>query len=165
MNIDRFFSVFKTAGRGLAVQREQISVASKNIANANTTKQLNGNGSYRPKTLVTSTGSNGRFFKALESSLLQMDRSNTAHVSEPSTRSQEMLNADLGPRIQIEEQEQFRFEYDPEHPDADENGMVKYPDIDLIEEMTRMVNANRLYEANLSVIEAEKTNIKHAFEI
>lgn len=165
MNIDRFFSVFKTAGRGLAVQREQISVASENIANANTTKQLNGTGPYRPKTLVTSTGSDGQFFRALENSLLQMDRSNSVHLSEPSTRTQEMLNADLGPRIQIEEREQYRFEYDPDHPDADENGMVKYPDVDLIEEMTRMVNSNRLYEANLSVIEAEKTNIKHAFEI
>lgn len=163
--MDRFFSVFKTAGRGLAQQREQISVASENIANANTTKQLNGNGPYRPKTVVASTGGRRQFFQTLENSLLQMDRSNRAHVSEPTTRTQEILNTDLGPRIEIEEREQFRFEYDPDHPDADENGMVKYPDVDLIEEMTRMVNANRLYEANLSVIEAEKTNIKHAFEI
>jgi len=56
-------------------------------------------------------------------------------------------------------------EYDPEHPDANEQGMVKYPDVDLVEEMTRMVSANRLYEANLSVIEAEKEIIKRSFEI
>lgn len=165
MNIDRFFSVFKTAGRGLAAQREQISVASENIANANTTKGLNGNGPYRPKTLVASTGTEGQFFKALEDSLLQMNRSNSTHRSEPLTRNPETRNADLGPRTQIEQRERYRFEYDPDHPDADANGMVRYPDVDLIEEMTRMVNANRLYEANLSVIEAEKTNIKHAFEI
>jgi len=71
----------------------------------------------------------------------------------------------LGPGLEVVEQDKFRYEYDPNHPDADENGMVRYPDVDLIREMTQMVSANRLYEANLSSIEAEKQIIKRAFEI
>jgi flagellar basal-body rod protein FlgC len=43
--------------------------------------------------------------------------------------------------------------------------MVKYPDVDMVQEMTRMVSANRLYEANLSVVQAEKSIIKSSFEI
>lgn len=148
----------------MAAQREQISVASENIANANTTKGLDGRGPYRPKTVTASTGNDGEFMQALSDSLLQLHTSNRSHRAEPSNQNQTGI-ADLGPRTEITEREQFRFEYDPDHPDADANGMVMYPDVDLIEEMTRMVNANRLYEANLSVIEAEKTNIKHAFEI
>lgn len=71
----------------------------------------------------------------------------------------------LGPQFDIEEKESFRFEFDPDHPDADENGMVRYPDIDLVREMAEMVSANRLYEANLSSIEAEKEIIKRSMEI
>ena len=39
---------------------------------------------------------------------------------------------DLGPAFEVAEQEKFRYEYDPNHPDANENGMVRYPDIDMV---------------------------------
>lgn len=164
MEIDRFFSVFKTAGRGLAAQRERISVASENIANANTTRTADG-GPYRPKTLRLSAGEGRRFERTLEESLLQMNTTQVEHMAEPGQPEGEGGTEDLGPRAEVVEQERYRFEYDPDHPDADENGMVRYPDVNMVEEMTRMVSANRLYEANLSVIEAEKEIIKRSFEI
>jgi len=71
----------------------------------------------------------------------------------------------IGPEFEVTEQESYRYEFDPEHPDADENGMVRYPDVDLVREMTQLVSANRLYEANLSAVEAEKQIIKRSFEI
>ena len=71
----------------------------------------------------------------------------------------------LAPQFEVVEQDRFRYEYDPNHPDADENGMVRYPDIDMVKEMAEMVNANRLYEANLSSIEAEKDILKKSLEI
>lgn len=164
MEVNRFFSVFKTAGRGLAAQRRQISIAAENIANANTTRTAGG-GPYRPKTLQLSVGDRGRFEQALEESLLQMNTTQSGHMAEPSPVDSGAGTEDLGPRAQVVEQERYRYEYDPDHPDADENGMVRYPDVDMVEEMTRMVSANRLYEANLSVIEAEKEIIKRSFEI
>ncbi len=164
MNPDRFFSVFKTAGRGLAAQRKQISVASENIANANTTRRLDRRGPYRPKMLHATAGGRNRFQKALENSILQMRTSDGSHMAQPGSQ-QKQGTVDLGPQTEVMEQDKFRFEYDPEHPDANENGMVKYPDVDMVQEMTRMVSANRLYEANLSVIEAEKSIIKSSFEI
>jgi flagellar basal-body rod protein FlgC len=71
----------------------------------------------------------------------------------------------IGPEFEVVEQEKYRYEFDPNHPDADENGMVRYPDVDLVREMTQLVSANRLYEANLSAVEAEKQIIKRSFEI
>ncbi|MDZ7772872.1 MAG: flagellar basal body rod protein FlgC [Balneolaceae bacterium] len=164
MEVDRFFSVFKTAGRGLAAQRKQISIASENIANANTTRTPDG-GPYRPKSLSLSVGNRNDFDHALENSLLQMGTTRAQHLAEPTTMDAGGGTQDLGPEAQVVEQERFRYEYDPDHPDADENGMVTYPDVNMVEEMTRMVSANRLYEANLSVIEAEKQIIKRSFEI
>ena len=67
--------------------------------------------------------------------------------------------------FEVVEQEKFKYEYDPNHPHADENGMVKYPDVDMVKEMAEMVSANRLYEANLSSIEAEKELLKRSLEI
>lgn len=165
MDVDRFFSVFKTAGRGLSVQRQNIEIAAENIANAGTTRRAGGVGPYRPKMLHTSVGSRARFDRALKDSILDMQTTDANHRSAPSVEQDSLSNRGLGPEAEIRELEKYRFEYDPHHPDADENGMVKYPDIDMVEEMTRMVSANRLYEANLSVIEAEKEIIKRSLEI
>lgn len=101
-------------------------------------------------------------------SVSSLKTTNSNHISSPgaalNVESGEQ-SGNLGPKFEVVEEEQFRYEYDPNHPDADENGMVRYPDVDLIREMTQMVSANRLYEANLSSIEAEKEIIKRAFEI
>ena len=67
--------------------------------------------------------------------------------------------------LEIVETAKYRYEYEPNHPDADENGMVQYPDVDMVGEMAAMVSANRLYEANLSVIEAAKQIMKRSLEI
>lgn len=165
MNTDRFFSVFKTAGRGLAAQRQQISVASENIANAGTTRGLDGRGPYRPKMLHATAGEGRRFHEALKGTMLELRTTGERHIGGPTPPGGGDGTSGLGPQTEVVAQDKFRFEYDPDHPDADENGMVKYPDVDMVEEMTRMVSANRLYEANLSVIEAEKQNIKNAFKI
>lgn len=165
MNIDRFFSVFKTAGRGLALQRRNIAVASENIANANTTRGLDGRSPYKPKRVRASVSNQQAFGLTLQDSVIEMRTSSSFHRSAPGIEIGPAGTSNLGPQVEVVEQEEYRFEYDPTHPDADENGMVKYPDVDMVEEMTNMVSANRLYEANLSVIEAEKEIIKRSLEI
>jgi len=55
--------------------------------------------------------------------------------------------------------------YDPTHPDADKNGYVSYPNVNLVEEMVSMLNANRSYEANASAIKAAKEMALKAIEI
>lgn len=165
MNTDRFFSVFKTAGRGLSLQRRNISVASENIANANTTRGADGINPYKPKRILASVSGEQPFGLTLQDSVMEMRTTGSLHRSSPSINASSGGIPDLGPQAETVAQDKYRFEYDPDHPDADENGMVKYPDVDMVEEMTHMVSANRLYEANLSVIEAEKMIIKRSLEI
>ncbi len=164
MNIDHLFSVFKTAAQGLSIQRENIAIASENIANANTTSTANG-GPYKPKTMVLTQASPDDFQSVLSGSGLKLRTTSANQYSSPDILADNKTPEDLGPKAKVIEQNKFRYEYDPNNPDADENGMVKYPAIDMVKEMTRMVGANRLYEANLSVIEAEKEIVKQSLQI
>ncbi|HKJ46951.1 MAG TPA: flagellar basal body rod protein FlgC [Balneolales bacterium] len=169
MNIDRLFSVFKTAGRGLAIQRENIAIASENIANANTTRTDQG-GPYRLKVRVfsASSGSSAPFNDVLSGQAMKLNTTNDKQFSVPDVLIKNGENAgsgDMAPNSKIVSENKFRYEYDPDNPDADENGMVKYPDINMVKEMTNIVSANRMYEANLSVIQAEKQIIKQSMNI
>lgn len=154
---DRIFSTFQTAAQGLAVQREKISVASRNIANAGTSAPQGSPDEYRPKSVQTTAPVRDNFRQLLLESVENSNSSNQFNNTQK-------MNG-LGPEFRVTEEDNFRMEYDPNHPDADENGMVRYPDIDMIREMTRMMSATKLYEANLSAIEAEKEIIKRSLEI
>ncbi|MEX0722427.1 MAG: flagellar basal body rod C-terminal domain-containing protein [Gracilimonas sp.] len=167
---DRISSTFQTASQGLAVQRERLAVASRNIANAQTTAPKGSDNIYRPQTVRTEAPTQQNFVKVLGETLGAVKRTDARHL-EPFRGPLNDINGNgdklqgLGPQFAVEETESFRYEFDPNHPDADENGMVRYPDIDLVREMATMVSANRLYEANLSSIEAEKEIIKRSMEI
>lgn len=157
---DRIFSTFQTAAQGLAVQREKISVASRNIANAGTSAPQGSPDVYRPKSVQTTAPARDNFRQLLLESVGNNNRNSPNEFNNTQNKM-----SGLGPEFRVTEEDNFRMEYDPNHPDADENGMVRYPDIDMIREMTRMMSATRLYEANLSAIEAEKEIIKRSLEI
>lgn len=163
---DRISSTFQTAAQGLTVQRERLAAASKNIANAHTSAPKGSDNIYRPQTVKTKEPGQQKFLQVLGESLSSLTKTSSKHLS-PHQGLQNSGNRQtgLGPEFEIHEKESFRYEYDPNHPDADENGMVRYPDVDLVREMAEMVSANRLYEANLSSIEAEKEIIKRSLEI
>lgn len=165
---ERIFATFQTASQGLAVQREKLATASRNIANAQTSAPKGSGKAYRPQAVRSLGPGPQTFKKVMVDSLSPLKRTNPKHISSASQRGS--LNgatsgSHLGPTFEIAEKEEFRYEYDPQHPDADENGMVRYPDVDMVREMAQMVSANRLYEANLSSIEAEKQMIKRSLEI
>ncbi len=166
---DRLFSSFQTAAGGLSVQREKIGAATNNIANAGTSAPNGSADVYRPQSVQTGTGDRQDFQRMLLDSISTLRQTRPDHhavsgggVSQGNPGSS---SSDFGPTAQMVESDNFRHEFDPNHPDADENGMVRYPDVDLIREMTQLVSANRLYEANLSAIEAEKQIIKRSLEI
>lgn len=164
---DRIASTFQTASQGLAVQRERIAVASRNIANAQTSAPVGSNRIYRPQSVQTIAPDQQKFIKVLSESVSSLNKTNPRHLSayEGPLNPGAGKQGGLGPEFSVAEKDSFRFEYDPNHPDADENGMVRYPDIDMVREMAEMVSANRLYEANLSSIQAEKEIIKQSMEI
>ena len=59
----------------------------------------------------------------------------------------------------------FTMEYDPSHPDADENGYVRYPNVNTVTEMTNLIDASRAYEANTTAFNASKSMIQAALKI
>ena len=64
-----------------------------------------------------------------------------------------------------ESKDAFRTIYDPTHPDADENGMLTLPNVNVVEEMVNMVNASKAYEASATVANTTKTMIQAALGI
>jgi len=65
----------------------------------------------------------------------------------------------------IEDKEDFKEVYDPSHPDADERGVVRMPNVNVMEEMVDMLSATRAYEANVTAISAAKSMALKTLEI
>lgn len=147
-------SLFQTAASGLEAQKKRLEAAAQNIANSRVSSTPGSIG-YQIKSVSSKGPKDTDFLNVFQNQLEGpesiIDGSDSAN--------------NLGPTSEIVETAKYRYEYDPSHPDADENGMVQYPDVDMVREMASMVSANRLYEANLSVIEAAKQIMKRSMEI
>lgn len=120
---DPLIASLKIAGSGLQAQSERLRVVSENLANAQSTSTEAGGDPYRRKTI---------------SFAAELDRMSGAAMVEV-----ESVDEDISA---------FRLEYDPGNPAADENGMVKLPNVNPLVEMADMREANRGYQANLQVI-------------
>ena len=126
----------QSSASALHAERIRMEVISQNIANANTTKAENGE-PYR------------RQLVHFESIL----RNKMGRKSDlPSNNLSEVHATKI-----IEDSRPFREVYQPGHPDADENGMVKYPNVHIHEEMADLISASRAYEANMAVIRTSRT--------
>ncbi len=165
MLINRLFGVFRTAARGLEAQRKAVATATENIANASTTRTADGT-PYDLKRAVHSAADTRQsaFANLLNQLETQIAVTDPRHFEEASFFA-DMPDVDLGPTTEIQAEERTRLEYDPTHPHADENGYVAYPDINVVDEMARMISANRVYEANLSAVQSAKEMIKRTLEI
>ncbi len=137
------FTAMKIGGSGLAVQRARMNVISSNLANVNTTRTAEG-GPYKKKSLVVEAVgvTDSTFSKALGAKLKGV------HVAE--------IKEDQSPP---------RLKYNPSHPDANEDGYVAMPNVNVVEEMVDMVNASRAYEANAATINAVKSMAQRAIDM
>ncbi|MFC5541257.1 flagellar basal body rod protein FlgC [Ureibacillus suwonensis] len=146
------FSSMNTTTSALTAQRLRMDVISSNIANIDTTraKQVNGEWEpYRRKT-VTLTANEGRF-----SSFLNKAMGKTSDVG----------NGVKVTKIGEDNETPFKLVYDPSHPDANEDGYVEMPNVDLLKEMVDLISASRSYEANVTVLNANKSMLTKALEI
>ncbi|MBW2610017.1 MAG: flagellar basal body rod protein FlgC [Deltaproteobacteria bacterium] len=134
------------AASGMKAQRTRLNVISMNLANANTTRTADGT-PYRRKTSIFETTPIGvSFYDRFKDSLA--NQIHGVRVSEIVPVSGE-----------------FKKIFDPSHPDADKNGYVHLPNVNLVEEMVQMLNANRSYEANAAAIKTAKEMALKALEI
>ncbi len=142
-----FLSGFRIGGSGMAAQRARMNSISSNIANINTTRTPEG-GPYRRKDVV---------FTAIQDSKSFGDILN---VDDPKADFSRVQVSDV-----VYDKKAPILKYDPTHPDANEEGYVAYPNVNLMEEMTNMIQASRSYEANVQAIQATKDMALSALEI
>ena len=146
-----FWSVLRISSSGLRAQRLRLDLIANNVANVETTRSDDGGPFQRSDVIFREEG--GPFASVLMPSRSGDPRRVTGPVG--GVRVEKIVrDSEPGPRI-----------YDPSHPDADEEGYVTYPNVNIVVEMTNMISATRSYEANLSVIEAAKRLALKALEI
>jgi flagellar basal-body rod protein FlgC len=166
MSTEGIFASIRTSLTGLMSQSRNLEIIAENIANAEKTADKNG-AIYKRKVLNTISEASS-FENTLQSQLnLGLKLSNNKHILSASQR----LGADSPvisqklPQIEVKEIDSEKLVYNPTHPMADENGYVRMPDINIIEEMVDMISASRSYEANLTVMNAAKQIAKETMKI
>ncbi|AIQ42084.1 flagellar basal body rod protein FlgC [Paenibacillus sp. FSL R7-0297] len=144
-----FGSSFGISASALTAQRLRMDVISSNIANAETTRASVVDGKavpYRRKLVVLETSQADSFSNILDS---------------------KMSGGSEGVKVKsiIEDTSPLKPVYNPSHPDADIDGYVYMPNVDLTKEMVDMLSASRSYEANVTMLNASKAMVGKALEI
>ncbi|MBU1162386.1 MAG: flagellar basal body rod protein FlgC [Proteobacteria bacterium] len=137
-----FLKSLETSASGLYAQRKRMDIIASNLANIETTRTEKG-GPYRRKMVVMRTKEVDQDFD-------------------------EMFNSSVkGVQIEdiVEDQTPFKKVYNPSHPDADSDGYLHKPNVDLIVETTNMLMAKRAFEANIAAIKATRQMVIKALEI
>ena len=137
------FDSFSINSSGLTAERYRMDVIAENIANANTTRTKDGT-PYRRKVVTFQERSNP-----------------VASFNSVLMNTQSKYNRFVGSGVKVgglykDNVTEMNMVYDPSHPDADENGYVTYPNVNIVTEMTNMIDASRAYEANATAFSATK---------
>ena len=141
-----FMKSLDISASALSAERTHLNVISMNLANVNTTRTPEG-GPYKRKTvLFQATPVETPFGKAMQTEIERELRG---------VKAKAVLN----------DNRPFKMVYDPGHPDANKEGYVSMPDINVVEEMANMLTAMRTYEANVSSITTTKAMYNKALEI
>jgi flagellar basal-body rod protein FlgC len=151
------FRALALPASGMSAQRKRLDAIAMNIANAETTRAQDG-APYRRR-------------------IVELEAVTQPESSPMALRVAPELPAALQPGQAMEEQAAVRVSgvyqdesegplvYDPSHPDADESGYVRYPNVRMEEEMVDLMEARRAYEANATVFQAMKGMLRRALEI
>jgi flagellar basal-body rod protein FlgC len=154
------FDSFDISASGMSAERYRMDIISQNMANANTTRTEDGGAYVRKVVTFQEKGaySSDQFSHVLNTAQDKLLGSGSGVLSD--TGSAVLTSAGTGVKIGGVYEDTWTEEtlaYDPENPDADENGYVHYPNVNVITEMTNMIDASRSYEANEAALEATKS--------
>lgn len=141
--MNSIFNILDISASGLTAERIRMDVIANNIANANTTLSVNGE-PYKKKSVVLASKTDSSF----------------------STNLNENIN-NMGVKVIgiIDDTAPPKLKYDPSDPNADENGYVKFPNVNILNEMVDMISATRSYEANVTAVESTKSMVKKTLEM
>ena len=153
------------AASGMSVQRRKMDAIASNIANATTTN-VDGQGNpYLRRQVLIRPGERRTFERTLTEAGLRLKNTRYGHVrGGPSRRETTYANVVGSEEIEMPNTGKNTI-YEPAHPDADAEGKVTYPDVDIVVEMVEMMVANRIFDANVTVVNAGKSMIMRSLEI
>ena len=152
-----FLSALNISASGMTAERMRLDVASENISNLETTRTEDG-GPYKRKMVVFETVKNRSFQEVLNG---------PARGVRENGRKVKSIGSAGGVRVAeiVEDDRDFKPVYDPLHPDADVDGYVMMPNVDLVKETIDSMSASRGYDANLTAFNAVKAMATKALEI
>ena len=134
------FTSFDISATGLSAERYRMDIISQNVANANTTRTEDGTAYRRKMVTFEEKGMDAISFGTIFRKARGMDTGNGVKATGV-----------------YEDQSDLTMVYDPSHPDADENGYVAYPNVNIVTEMTNLIDASRTYEANATAFNTSKS--------
>ena len=140
------FDSINISASALTAQKTRIDIISKNMANVNTTRSTGGM-PYRRQMVVFEEQRGPSFSSYLEK-----------HTNRFNGKGVEISEI-------VEDTTPFKLKYEPGHPDANEDGYVMRPNVDMVTEMVNMIDAQRAYEANITAINGTKSMLMKALEI
>lgn len=145
-----FLSSFDICASGMSAQRVRMDVAAENIVNIDTTRTEAG-GAYRRKDVLFESYGSGSFREVLRNA----------------SEGKGFSSRNAGVRVSgiIEDTREMKRVYNPGHPDADEEGFVTLPNVDLLKETVDSMSATRSYEANVTALNAMKLMAQKALDI
>ena len=141
------FQAFDISASGMTAERFRTDIIAENVANVNTTRTEDGT-PYRRK-IVTFAEKVSTSFADLLSRTARKYGGNGVKVT----------------KVLEDESTDYIMKYDPAHPDADENGYVSYPNVNIVTEMTNLIDASRGYEANVTAFNAIKAMAQSGLQV
>ena len=161
------FNVFDIAATGMSAQRIKMDTVSSNIANVNTTRNQ-----YGEKEVYKKKEVNFKEIALKKGFGFPKGNVNVEFepIEEPYLAGGVTMGNNTSPKgVMVDSitdsKNPTKIVYDPAHPDADKDGFVELPNVNVVEEMVSMVNASRAYEANITLAQTTKTMIQSAINI
>ena len=151
-----FLNTINIVGSGLTAQQLRLDIVAENVTNSQTTRTENGEGAYRRKIVVFEAVGGRDTFRDVMARTANKAVSNT--VALPTAGGVRVTQI-------LEDDAPMKIVYDPTHPDADENGYLELPNVDMVKEIADAMAASRAFASNVTAFNTLKSVISSGLEL
>ena len=151
-----FLNTINIVGSGLTAQQLRLDIVAENVTNSQTTRTENGEGAYRRKIVVfEAVGGRNTFRDVMARAAARAVPNTVAPPNAGGVRVTQILEDDAP----------MKMVYDPTHPDADEDGYLEMPNVDMVKEIADAMAASRAFASNVTAFNTLKSVISSGLEI
>jgi flagellar basal-body rod protein FlgC len=168
MAMTGLFSGLNISATGLRAQRVRLNVIGSNIANVETTRTANGGPYKRQHVVLEADPYEFDQFLVKEQNKLRGSKTQEGHINIPQPQlpiSKEHIGSGVKVLEIKDDEGPDKLVYNPDHPDADKDGYVHMPNVNIVEEMVDMITATRAYEANTTAFNSTKAMLMRALDL